>query len=143
MDPFAYHPVIENSLDTLEALVQRVVARDPKVQDREDARRVLDCFDRVAPLQHRDEEQTIFPSLRRRAAISGRPEVGGALYELEMEHDKMERMFASLRPGIERIAKGAAPDLRPEAVAHFAWLYRRHLRVEAQVLAPFVQEVRA
>lgn len=143
MEPFAYHAQIEAGLDTLEALAERVAAHDPEGPDREAAGRVLDCFDRIAPLQHREEEETIFPSLRRRAAMTGRPELGGALYELEMEHDKMERMFRSLRPGIEKIAHGLPAELRPEAVAHFAWVYRRHLRVEAQVLVPFLEAARA
>jgi hemerythrin-like domain-containing protein len=136
------HESIEVGLLTLEALVQRVAGRDPDARDAHAAHRVLECFDRTAVEHHRDEEQLLFPDLRVRAAAAGRPEVCATLYELEMEHERMERLYAdAVRPALEKIAGGAPAELSQAAVAHLSWLYRRHIDLEAGVLEPFAAEM--
>jgi hemerythrin-like domain-containing protein len=136
------HEEIEASLYALEALVERVAARDPDAGDARAAQRILDCFDHTAVAHHREEERLLFPELRVRAAAAGRPEICGTLYELEMEHKRMERLYAdAVRPALEKIAGGAPAELSQAAVAHLSWLYRRHIDLEAGVLEPFAAEM--
>lgn len=136
------HERIEVSLLALEALVDRFAGRDPDADDARAAQRVLECFDRTAVEHHREEERLLFPDLRARAAAAGRPEICATLHELEMEHQRMERLYAdAVRPALGKIAGRAPGDLSPEAVSHLAWLYRRHIRLEAAVLEPFAGEM--
>ena len=143
MSPLGHsHESVEVCLLTLEALAQRVAGRDPDAKDARAAQRVLECFDHTAVEHHREEERVLVPDLRARAAAAGRPEVCATLYELEMEHQRMERMYAdTVRPALEKIAAGARGDLDPSAVSHLAWLYRRHIRLETGVLEPFAAEM--
>ena len=136
------HESLTVGLCSLEALVERTAARDPDAGDTRAAQRILECFDRTATEHHREEEQMLFPDLRVRAAEAGRPEVCATLYELEMEHGRMERLYAeAVRPALEKIAGGARGALDPAAVSHLAWLYRRHIRLEEAVLEPFAADM--
>lgn len=132
------HAVLEAAILSLEWLAERLATRAaPGPEERRAAAAVLECFDRTAPEHHRDEERRLFPDLRASAASAGRPELAATLYELEMEHERMERFFReSIRPALQAIAAGERFPLGREDVAHLAWVYRRHTSMEAQVLEP-------
>jgi hemerythrin-like domain-containing protein len=131
------HAVLEAALLALESLAAQDAAQSPRPGECRAARQVLDCFEQTVPEHHRDEERRLFPELRLRAAQAGRPELASTLYELEMEHERMERLYRdSLRPALRGIAQGSAAALDREAVAHLAWLCRRHIGMETQVLEP-------
>jgi hemerythrin-like domain-containing protein len=130
------HAVLEAALLALERLCAQPAARPSPDQSRA-ASQVLECFECAVPEHHRDEERRLFPALRSRAALAGRPELAATLYELEMEHERMERLYEeSLRPALRELAQGAPAQLDREAVEHLAWLCRRHIGMEAQVLPP-------
>lgn len=93
----------------------------------------------VLPNHARDEEEDLFPLLRRRALDD--KDLHGTLDRLSQDH----RDIAAARPRVitilERlITDNAAPDA-PEAVRlkHFADLERRHLLVENAVILPLAR----
>lgn len=135
------HRRIEEALQALEALSTRLAAGAPcGAVECAAAAEVMACFEGTATEHHRDEEQALFPELRVRAAQAGCPEVGATLYELEMEHDRMHRLYEALRPGLAALASGGSAALDAGQVANFAWLYRRHMSLEARVIEPFVEQ---
>ena len=100
---------------------------------------MLRYFDTAGTLHHQDEDEDLFPLLRRRAAVEGRPEIAAAIEELEREHETMDAQWKRLRERLLAIAEGEA-RLDREEVARFAWLYRRHMDRESAAVLPFARE---
>ena len=75
-----------------------------------------------------------------RAAQRNRPEVSAVINGLEQDHSTMEAQWSRLRERLEAIAEGRAARLDAEAVAPFAWLYRRHMEKESALVLPFARE---
>ena len=96
-------------------------------------------FDTAGVNHHRDEDDDLFPLLRAMAARQERNEIFATLYELQKEHEAMTALYAKLRPLLQDIAAGEAGELDAGDVARFAWLYRRHIRVEATTILPFAR----
>jgi hemerythrin-like domain-containing protein len=86
----------------------------------------------------------VFPLLRARAAALGRIEVAAAIDELEREHATVEAQWRRLRDALSAVATrrdGAGIDAGE--AERFAWLYRRHMDREAQLVLPFAREALA
>lgn len=135
----ACHVRIEERLESLEKLAQHVAARGADGAAQSVAKEVLGYFDTSAADHHQDEDEDLFPLLRRHAAASGRPEVAAAIEELEREHATMERQWQRLRRGLAAIAKGDGA-LEAQEVERFAWLYRRHMERESAAVLPFAKQ---
>jgi hemerythrin-like domain-containing protein len=135
----ACHERIEAQLRTLERLGPHLEKHGCDAEAKAAAQAVLRYFDSAGRLHHQDEDQDLFPLLRGRAAVAGRPEVAAAIEELEREHETMETQWTRLRARLEAIAAGEA-RLDAEDVARFAWLYRRHMDQEATAVWPFARE---
>ncbi len=129
----ACHERIETQLEMLEGLAGRC--------DVEVARAIVRYFDTAAAQHHRDEDEDLFPLLRRLAAERGRPEVAAIIGDLEREHAVMDLQWSRLRQRLEALAAGGARTLDAEEIARFAWLYRRHMEQEATAVVPFAKEV--
>ena len=139
----ACHEKIEAQLCTLEKLVAHVAARGADEAASEAARQVMRYFDTAGEAHNRDEDEDLFPLLRLALARDERSEVGATLYELEREHQNMDRLYGELRARLDALAKrGSDPHaLDAELVARFAWIYRRHIRLESSVVLPYAREV--
>lgn len=131
----ACHEHIEAQLASLEQLTLRA--------DPESARAVMRYFDTEAVQHHRDEDESLFPRLRRLAADRGRPEVAAVIGDLEREHAVMDLQWSRLRSQLDALAQGRAGALDAGEVTRFAWLYRRHLEQEAASVLPFAREALA
>jgi hemerythrin-like domain-containing protein len=132
----ACHGRIEEQLEALEKLAQRPPASAAA------AKAVLDYFNTSGALHHQDEDQDLFPLLRRRAGALGRSEVAAAIEELEREHATMEAQWRRLRGQLNALAEGGEePALDAEEVTRFAWLYRRHMDRESALVLPFAKDV--
>ena len=136
----ACHERIEAQLCTLEKLVEHVATRGADQPAREAAAQVMRYFDTAGTNHHRDEDEDVFPLLRRLAAERDRPEVSAVINGLEQDHSTMEAQWSRLRERLEAIAEGRAARLDAEAVAPFAWLYRRHMEKESALVLPFARE---
>jgi len=135
----ACHERIEAQLRALERLVPHLAAAGCDAQARAAAQAVLRYFDTSGTLHHQDEDEDLFPLLRSRAAAQGRGEIAAAIDELEREHESMARQWVRLRARLAGIAAGEG-CLDADEVARFAWLYRRHMDREAQLVLPFARE---
>jgi hemerythrin-like domain-containing protein len=137
----ACHGRIEQHLQALEKLAKRVAAGVPDGAAGSDARALLRYFETSGAQHHRDEDEDLFPLLRARAAALGRIEVAAGIDELEREHATLEAQWRRLREAL-----GAVAALREDAcidagdAERFAWLYRRHMDREAQLVLPFARE---
>jgi hemerythrin-like domain-containing protein len=135
----ACHERIEAQLRTLERLGPHLEKHGCDAEAKSAAQAVLRYFDTSGKLHHQDEDEDLFPLLRGRAGVAGRPDVAAAIEELEREHGTMEGQWTRLRERLLAIAGGEA-RLDPEDVARFAWLYRRHMDREATAVLPFARE---
>lgn len=125
----ACHCRIEEQLTTLERLAGHAA-------DATTATAVLRYFDTSGAMHHGDEDDDLFPLLRKRAAALGRIEVAAGIDELEREHATMDAQWRRLR---EQLNASAILDC--DEVARFAWLYRRHMERESLLVLPFAAEV--
>jgi pyridoxamine 5'-phosphate oxidase len=135
----ACHERIEAQLATLERLGPHLEKHGCDTEAKAAAQAVLRYFDTSGRLHHQDEDDDLFPLLRGRAGVAGRPEVAAAIDELEREHETMDGQWNRLREHLLAIAAGEA-RLPAEDVARFAWLYRRHMDREATAVLPFARE---
>jgi hemerythrin-like domain-containing protein len=136
----ACHERIEAKLALLEKLVPHLRQAGCDEQARQAAQSVMRYFDTAGANHHHDEDADLFPMLRAAAGAAGRDEVGAALYELESEHQSMDRQYSRLREQLAAVAAGESARLEPEDVEQFAWIYRRHMGVESSVVFPFARE---
>jgi pyridoxamine 5'-phosphate oxidase len=136
----ACHERIEAQLCTLEKLVEHLAASGADEPARDAAADAMRYFDTAGAHHHRDEDEDIFPLLRNLAAERCRPEVSAIINGLEEDHSTMEAQWSRLRERLEAVAAGRDARLDAEDVAHFAWLYRRHMEKEAALVLPFARE---
>lgn len=137
----ACHVQIEAQLRTLERLGAQLATRAADAGARAAASDVLRYFDTSGAQHHRDEDEDLFPLLRRRAGAEGRAVVAAAIDELEREHSTMDRQWRRLRKQLSALAEGRAQPLDVEEIARFAWLYRRHMEREQLIVLPFAREI--
>lgn len=134
------HDRIETHLVTLEGLVEHMSAHGCDGEARAAAKAILGFFDTTGVVHQQDEDDDLFPLLRKRAAAAGRVDVAAGIEELEREHDTMERQWQRMREALGRIADGEGKLDRDE-VARFAWLHRRHMGREGEVVLPFARSI--
>jgi hemerythrin-like domain-containing protein len=136
----ACHERIEAQLCTLEKLIEHLPAKGCDRTAREAATQVMRYFDTAGIEHHRDEDEDIFPLLRRLAAERDRPEVSAVINGLEEDHSTMDAQWSRLRVRLQAVAGGRDTRLDPEDVGRFAWLYRRHMEKESALVLPFARE---
>ena len=136
----ACHGRIQDQLATLEKLVPHLARAGCDVPAREAARAVLRYFDLAGAQHHQDEEEDLFPLLRRYAGERGRDDVRAALDELAREHRSMEEIYETIRRRLDDVAEARSARLDIEEVAHFAWVYRRHIMREEAMAFGFAAE---
>lgn len=136
----ACHGRIEAQLQTLEKLVEHLADYGNDAEARDAARFVMRYFDTAGADHHRDEDEDLFPLLRRRAAEQERAEISAVINELEADHRTMELQWSRLRERLSRIAQDNGAELSATDIAGFAWLYRRHIEREAAAVLPFARQ---
>jgi hemerythrin-like domain-containing protein len=136
----ACHDKIEAQLCTLEKLVEHLAAKGADAAARSAASQVMRYFDTAGVAHHRDEDEDVFPLLRRLAAEHDRPEVSAVINGLGQDHATMDEQWSRLRERLDAIVAGRDARLDAEDVAHFAWLYRRHMEMESALVLPFARE---
>lgn len=133
------HERIEAQLATLENLERHLAIRGPNPIAAAAAKEVLRYFDGPGAQHHRDEDEDLFPLLRKRAAALGRNEVAAAMDELEREHATMDAQWQRLRQKLSAIAAREDAAFGETEVERFAWLYRRHMDRERLLVLPFAR----
>ena len=133
----ACHGRIEEQLQALERLAHRASATGAEAAA---AQSVLGFFETVGAQHHRDEDEDLFPLLRARAAAVGRIEVAAAIDEIEREHATLAAQWQRLREALSAIAAQRHARFDAGEAGRFAWLYRRHMDRETQLVLPFARE---
>jgi hemerythrin-like domain-containing protein len=133
----ACHGRIEEQLQALERMAHRASAT---AAESAAAQSVLGYFESAGAHHHRDEDEDLFPWLRARAAALGRIEVAAAIDELEREHATLDAQWRRLREVLSAIAAQRHARLDAGEAGRFAWLYRRHMDRETQLVLPFARE---
>ena len=134
------HARIETHLVMLERLVAYVAQQGCDAKAREAARFIMRYFDTAGVQHHRDEDEDLFPLLRRKAAGLGRAEVSAVINELEGDHRTMDLQWSRLRARLDELTCNPYALLVPDDIAGFAWLYRRHMEKESALVLPFAKE---
>jgi hemerythrin-like domain-containing protein len=137
----ACHGRIQDQIATLEKMVPHLARAGCDGPAQEAARAVMRYFDSAGAQHHQDEEQDLFPLLRRHAGERGRGDVLAALDVLAREHKTMDEVYARIRTRLSDVAEARSPRLDIEQVAHFAWIYRRHIMREEALAFGFAAEV--
>ena len=136
----ACHGRIEAQLETLERLVAHIARHGCDAEAREAARFVMRYFDTAGVEHHRDEDEDLFPLLRRKAGERERAEVSAVINELQADHATMDLQWSRLRERLDAIVRGGEVLLLREDIVGFAWLNRRHIEKEAALVLPFAKE---
>ena len=102
------------------------------------ARRILNNLTGALPHHRVDEDESVFPRLRRRATPED--EIADLLDRLQGEHVTLRALAAELMPALACMAEGALPA--PEdrvALQRFARTERRHLITENALVLPLAR----
>ena len=134
------HGRIEERLATLEKLAAHLAARGCDAAAQAIAGDVVRYFEGEGARHQAHEDAELLPLLRGRAAALGRSEIAAAIEELEREHEVMERQWQRLRPKLDAVAAAGGAAFDEDEIARFAWIYRRHIERETQMLVPFARE---
>jgi len=133
------HRRIEMFLGTLES-VAKVIDQTQTEDARQALESALRYFSQAAPKHTADEEESLFPRLRRIST----PEITSTLSrldELEVEHRRADRLHAEVeRLGVKYLSEGRlsieeAARYR-DAVGELRVMYERHISLEDDIIFP-------
>ncbi len=129
----ACHRRIIGFCDTLERLQEHLQVAGADAQAQAAAGRILNYFDRAAPLHHQDEEEDLLPRMQRRLDAAGeRGLVEGWRRHIAAEHVYQAEAWNALRPQLQAINEGHACPL--DQAGTFITLEREHVRFEEEKL---------
>lgn len=121
--------------------LERIADSLPADVDRRRCREAAYALRHDLPLHHMDEEEGLFPLLRRHAAQSENLAV--IMARLSSEHAADESFAEELTEELERLGEGLSPP-NPEALGYmlrgFFESYRRHIHWENEILLPLARE---
>jgi len=130
------HAVQEQMCDAMERIADGL----PDEVDRRLCAQVASCLQFDLPLHHHDEEEALFPLLRKRAL----PEDGldKILERLAAEHSSDNDFASEIAEALETLGQGGRPD-NPEMLGYmlrgFFERYRRHIHWENQLVMPLAR----
>lgn len=123
--------------DTLEEIADSL----PDSIDEQQCASVIDTLNHELPLHHKDEEEGLFPLLRKKAAND--PALKGHLEQLSWEHAADESAAQEIAEVLDHLSHGEKPN-NPEMFGYmlraFFESYRRHLHWENTVLLPIARK---
>lgn len=145
-------PSIDDPIELLTAChdkVRRFAGLLPRLRDhlldkgldapsQDAARAILRYFDVAAPLHHDDEEDDLFPALRKLQ----RPELDLTMDQLEAEHGELANLWHSLHPWLQATADGQPCDL-PDTLDSFVQRYVAHAQREEDAVYPHATDLTA
>lgn len=137
----ACHERLQAQLATLGRLAAWLPEHGADRQAQQAAANVLRYFTIAAVNHHLDEEEDLFPTLKKRVD-PGRRDALHALIELILaEHQEMFAAWAQMRTRLEPISRGENAELPAAEVERFSERYRRHIEREEAELLPFAREL--
>ena len=125
----------------LQSLAQLPQSPGATLQAREAARQALQFFRAVMFDHHGEEEKELFPAV---LAASDPAEYGGlrSLADLlTADHRRIEALWRSLEPGLERFAAGDSAQLDGAGLADLVTRYDAHARQEEEQFLPLAESI--
>lgn len=125
-----------DSLDTLTGLI------DAAARARSIARDTVAFFDDMIVNHHEDEEQQLFPAVRKAARPGTEHEEVVALTErLTADHRQLEAEWKKIRPQLKQIAGGHGEKLDVDAVTRLVIGYKAHAHFEETLFLPLAERI--
>lgn len=126
----ACHQRIQQHCATLEKLAPHLREHGADAEARKAAGQVHRYFSTAARHHHDDEEKDLFPLLARQSL-----KLADRVHVLRQEHVRMDALWQTLAPQLEKLGAITDHDAFAALVAEFAQAYRGHIqREEEEVL---------
>ncbi len=131
----ACHQRMLAQCDVLQKLPAHVAVNGVDEQARSALRRVVTYFSTSALQHHQDEEQDLFPLLKRQSL-----ELAERVDRLQQDHRRLDDLWGQLLPLLKApAARGESPDFASRAAA-FCDACREHIQVENDELLSLAQQ---
>lgn len=127
---YACHERVRRFTTTAGRLAAHVRAHGADAEAREAASNVLRYFDLALPNHHADEEEDVFPALRR----LGDPAVDQAIDDLLAQHETLGAAWGEVRPWLTGIAEGKPAAEPPALLPAFVADYAAHAEFEERAV---------
>lgn len=116
---YACHDKVRRFTRLAGQLGRHVLTQGADAQARDAATQILRYFELALPNHHADEEEDVFPALRRLDDA----DICAAIAALEAEHDVLHGLWDEVAPWLRRVVAGEAepaPNCLPRFVADYA-----------------------
>ena len=114
----------------------------PAAQARKIAEESLAFFGQALYTHHSEEEKDLFTAVLQSAnAGAERLQVDGLVEQLTQDHRALEKLWASLEPGLHKVAKGQDTTLDVQTLQSMVQRYRAHAQLEEQKFLPLAQTI--
>lgn len=114
----------------------------PAAQARNIAAQSLAFFSSALYSHHSEEEKDLFPAVRSSALVGEeRLKVEALIDQLVADHRALERLWASLEPGLQKVAKGQDTTLDTAALRSMVTRYQTHASLEEQQFLPLAEQI--
>ena len=114
----------------------------PAAQARKIAAQSLAFFSSGMYEHHSEEEKDLFPAVRSSAHVGEeRLRVEALIDQLVADHRALERLWESLEPGLQKVAKGQDTTLDSAALQSMVERYQTHASLEEQQFLPLAEQI--
>ena len=114
----------------------------PAAQARKIAAQSLAFFSSAMYEHHSEEEKDLFPAVRSSAHVGEeRLRVEALIDQLVADHRALERLWESLEPGLQKVAKGQDTTLDSAALQSMVERYQTHASLEEQQFLPLAEQI--
>ncbi|MBE0547882.1 MAG: hemerythrin domain-containing protein [Rubrivivax sp.] len=127
-------------LKQLDRLGELPALMAPAARARQVAGDAIEFFREAIFEHHQDEERELFPAVLASAAKGDeRDLVQLMMRRLTQEHRELEATWKHLEPGLRRVAKGHAGDVKVAEIEQLVTRYRAHAEFEEKEFLPLSQ----
>ena len=114
----------------------------PAAQARKIAAQSLNFFSKGMYEHHSEEEKDLFPAVRSSAHVGEeRMKVEALIDQLVADHRALEKLWESLEPGLNKVAKGQDTTLDTAALQSMVERYQAHATLEEKQFLPLAEEI--
>jgi len=114
----------------------------PAAQARKIAEQSLGFFSKGMYEHHSEEEKDLFPAVRSSAHVGEeRMKVEALIDQLVADHRALEKLWESLEPGLQKVAKGQDSTLDTAALQSMVARYQAHAKLEEKQFLPLAEQI--
>lgn len=114
----------------------------PAAQARKIATQSLAFFSKGMYEHHSEEEKDLFPAVRSSAHVGEeRMKVEALIDQLTADHRALEKLWESLEPALQKVAKGQDSTLDTAALQSMVERYQAHATLEERRFLPLAEHI--